>query len=58
MALLPYTDSQGSKGLGIRDAKQTDSLFFPVGIGPIKPAFLAASPMGLQGSQGVRKKEN
>lgn len=34
------------------------SPYFPVGIGPIKPTFLTASPKGLQGSQGVRKEEN
>lgn len=55
MAELLSPGCQGSRGL--RGAGQKVSLL-SVGIGPIKPTFLTASPKGLQGSQGVRKEEN
>lgn len=41
-----------------REVQGKKSPYFPVGIGPIKPTFLTASPKGLQGSQGVRKRIN
>ena len=57
MACVLFTGCRVQEDLG-REVQDKRTYFFPVGIGPIKPAFLAASPEEWQRSQGVRKEEN